>query len=99
LPINPADRQENLHCEGQPEDRNNPPGEFASGQTVQANGCQNNQDGCDIGEAMDVQRVDEVIDVRDVAPDIQDLEHQRKEGNAAKHHVGEIADQRFDEEL
>ena len=48
---------------------------------------------------MNVQRVDEMIDIEDLTADIEDLQHQRKEGNAAKHHVGKIADQRFGKQL
>ena len=48
---------------------------------------------------MDVQRVDEMIDIKDLAADVEELQHQCKERNAAKHHVGEIADQRFDKQL
>ena len=48
---------------------------------------------------MDVQGVNEVIDIKDPAADIENLQHNRKERDTAKHHVGQIADERFDKQL
>ncbi len=47
---------------------------------------------------MDVERVDEVIDVKDAPPQIQNFQDKGEQRNAAEHHVGHVADERFDKE-
>ena len=45
-----------------------------------------------------MQRVDEVVDVKNVSPDIEYLEDESEKRNTAKHHVRQIAEERGDKE-
>ena len=84
--------------EGDPERRDDPAGENAGDRSIQAESDEHDQHDREIGEAVDVQGVNEMIDVKDAFAHVKHLEHEGEERDAAEHHVGEIAEQRCDEE-
>src|SRR5205823_878400 len=98
LSINAADGQENLRGKGDPERRDGPAGESAGDRPIQADGDENDQHDPEIGEAVDVQGINEMIDVEDTFAQVKNLEHEGEERDAAKHHVGKVAEQGCDKE-
>jgi hypothetical protein len=99
LPINPADRQENLDCESRPEKSNNPSREPTWSDASQAHGGANDQHDRHEHERVNMQRVDQMIYVENMPPYIEDLEDEGEERDAAKHHVGKIVEEREQEQL
>src|SRR5438046_8655246 len=98
LSINAADGQENLCGERDQERRDDPAGESAGDRSIQADSDEHDQHDREIGEAVDMQGVNEMIDVEDAFTHVKHLEHQREERDAAEHHVGEVAEQSCDKE-
>ena len=49
-----------------------------------------------VSEGVDVQRVDQMVDVKNVTPDVENFQNKREERNTAEHHVRQIAEQRAD---
>ena len=47
---------------------------------------------------MDVKRVNQMIDVKDVAADVENFQNESEEWNATQHHVREIAEEGRDKE-
>src|SRR5205814_4562510 len=92
LSINAADREKNLHGKDRPEKSHNPSGQNARHGPIQSHGGEHDQHDRQIGERVNVESVDEMIDVKNMFAQIQNLEHEGKEGNAAEHHVRDVAD-------
>src|SRR5205823_14702836 len=65
---------------------------------IQAHRREDDQHDAGVKEGVDVQGVNEVIDIKNVATHIENFEDKREQRNAAKHHVGEIAKEGGDEE-
>src|SRR4030095_1528705 len=92
LPVNVADRQKNLDNEGDPHCGNHPTGECPRDCAIQAHGREHNQHDRGVAEGVDVQGVDQVVDVKDTAPDVENFQNKCEERDATKHHVREIAE-------
>src|SRR6185312_10274129 len=60
--------------------------------------CEYDQHDPHVGECVDVQRVNQVIDVKNVATKVENLQDKSEEWNTAEHHVRQIANQRADKE-
>ena len=98
LPVNATDREENLHHERDPEERDNPAGDRTWRCAVEPDCCKHDQHDPGISERVDVKRVNEVVDVKNVPPNVQNFQDKREQGDTAKHHVGEVAEERRDEQ-
>src|SRR5512132_2631595 len=44
-----------------------------------------------------MQRIDEMVDIEETAPDIENFQHKSEQRDAAQHHVGQVAEQSADE--
>src|SRR6266571_7468401 len=45
-----------------------------------------------------MKRINQMVDVKNVPPDIQNFQDERKQRNAAKHHIGQVAKERGDKQ-
>ena len=43
-----------------------------------------------------MQRIDQMVDIEETAPDIENFQHKSEERDAAQHHVGQVAEQGAD---
>ena len=57
---------------------------------------QHNQHDTGVEEAVDMQRINQMIDIKDMAPDVEHFQNTSEERDAAQHHVGQVAEQGAD---
>src|ERR1051326_1552443 len=98
VPVNEADRQEYLEDERDPEQRDYPTRDRARRNAVERPGDEDDEHDSGVEEGMNVKRVNQVVDVENTAPDVENFQHQREERNTAEHHVRQIAEECADEE-
>ncbi len=79
-----------------PKQRNTPAGDCARDRTIQSDCCEHDQHDPDIKEGVDVERVNQMIDVKSMTTEIENFQNKREERDAAEHHVRQIAEQGAD---
>ena len=98
LSVNVTDRQENLRHKCNPEKRDYPAGDCARCDTIKPDRRKYDQHDRSVEEAVDMQRIDQMVDVKDATADVEQFQDKSEEGDAAEHHVGQVAEQRRNKE-
>ena len=63
---------------------------------IEPNRRQHNQHDRGVEEGVDMQRINQMIDIKDTAPDVEHFQNTSEERDAAQHHVGEVSEQGAD---
>src|SRR5205814_6074592 len=66
---------------------------------IQSNRDQDDQDYREIKKGVDVQRVNQVLDVKAFLPEIKNFQNESEERNAEEHHGRQVAPESFHEKL
>ena len=98
LPVNATDREENLHHERDPEERDNPAGDRTWRCAVEAECCEHDQHDPDVSECVDVKRVNQMVDIKNAATKIENFQNKSEQRDTAQHHVRQVAEECGDEE-
>jgi len=71
LSVNPPNGKEDLYHEEAPEKADDPTGKQSWRKPIETDCADSNQHGAEISKAVDVKRVNEVIDIKNVPPDVE----------------------------
>src|SRR5215831_960846 len=98
LAVNVPDRQENLRYKRDPQECYQPSGNCTRREVGEPNCSQHYQHYPSVEKRVDMQGIDQMIDIKKTAPDVEHFQHKSEERNATQHHVGQIAEQGADKE-
>jgi len=73
LPVNAADRQENLHHERDSKERDDPARDRTWGCAIEADCCKHDQHDSSVEKRVDVKGINQVIDVKNVATKVENF--------------------------
>src|SRR5206468_3946608 len=65
---------------------------------VEPDCCEHNQHDASVSKCVDVKRVNQMVDVKNVATKVENFQNEREQRDAAKHHVRQVAKERGDKE-
>ena len=88
-----------MQGEHDPHHRDDPTGKDAGNRSIQTDRDEDDQHDGEIREAVDVQRINKMVDVKNALADVENFKDEGEERNAGEHHVWEIAHERDEKEL
>src|SRR5206468_3371314 len=84
--------------ERDPKERDDPARYRTWDHAVESDCREHDEHASGISECVDVKRINQVVDVENVATDVEDFQNKSKERDTAKHHVRQIAKERRDKQ-
>ena len=87
-----------MHYERDPEERDNPARDQTWDCAVEPDCCEYDQHDPGVSECVDVKRVNQMVDVKNAAADVENFQDEGEQRDTAKHHVRQIAQERADKQ-
>ena len=87
-----------MHYERDPEERDNPARNSTWDHAVESDCCENDQHDPGVSKCVDVKRVNQVVDVKNAPPDVENFQNKIEERDTAEHHIRQIVEECRDKE-
>ena len=87
-----------MHYERDPKERDNPARDRTWGHAGEFDGREHDQHDSGVSECVDVKRVNQMVDIKNVPAEVEDFQNKSEERDTAEHHVRQIAEECADKE-